>query len=84
MDAKVYDQSHSVRRGDNGEEQDELEMLLNAHRQAVAQWRVRLKQPQKARQRTVGAVLLYLKALVAAFQSFEVRRLRREVASPLD
>ncbi|CAB3253260.1 unnamed protein product [Arctia plantaginis] len=62
MDASVYDQTRAIRWGESGEDPDALEMRRNAHRQTLVQWRVRLEQPQNARQRTVGAVLPNLEA----------------------
>lgn len=58
MDAKVYDRP--IRRGVNGEDQNELEIRRNTHRQA--QWGVRLEQPQNAHQLAVCAVLPNLEA----------------------
>ncbi|CAB3254621.1 unnamed protein product [Arctia plantaginis] len=64
MDARVYDQTRAIRWGESGEGQDALEMRRNAHQHALVQWRVRLEQPQNARQRAVSAVLPNLEAWV--------------------
>lgn len=40
MNAKIYDQIRTLRRGESEEGQDKPEMRRNAHRQTLEQWRV--------------------------------------------
>lgn len=71
MDAKVYDQNRSMRRGESGEDQDELEMLTDKH------WRSGAHGWDSRKMRTNALLLPFCPSSKLGGEDTEVRVLLR-------